>query len=248
MLRSTWLSGWYDKQSWWNFTAWKIGSINIPSFLSIALCAVCFIAIFLIISTNIITPSKKFSRNHRILSMPISAAIGACIEFIFDWVFIPVLDKIIFLFTPVVYKKKVLTGVEDRIHTLYKSKIKDFEHQVNIITDDRDRWRKAFQDQEEKTEKTYWDGAKRGFSLGEKRKSKDRSKEPEKLTEAHIFALREIFAGNKSINGFAAAYLEDHGYIRSISDNKGITHYESTTKGVDYLHQYAKDLLKKLDA
>jgi hypothetical protein len=245
---------WYDKHAWWNFTVWHIGNIHISYhsyiFWWALLSGICFYSALMIIATDIISPSKKFSYKHRILSMGAGKALIAIPTGFISWILIPLLDKLIFIFTPILYKKKVIVGVENKIHALYKTKIKDFERQINIITSDRDQWKKAWEDQRDSIDQSYWAGAKRGYTLSEKRLSKNKNKAKSKeevkgLTEAQIFALREICKGNQSVNGLAASFLEDHGYVELVSKNGG-QHYEITRAGIDYIRADADELLKKL--
>lgn len=191
-----------------------------------------FLFFLLVIVIGIFRPTKRWITKHHILGMNAGDAIFNIVSSIFDWFLIPILDKIVFLFTPTIYKAKVLSGVKEEVNENYKKTLSDYQRQVLLITEDRDTWRRAYETEKHNTEKSYWDGAKHGYSLGEKQKSKSKKKN-KTLTEAHFFTLQQIANGNKTVGGLAGAYLEEHGYISIVWEDEEHKnyHYELTKKG-----------------
>jgi hypothetical protein len=206
---------------------YKYNGILLP--LSFCLSFIVILTIF----SGILRPSRKWRAEHHILGMKA----GNLIDLFLDWILIPILDKIVFLFTSTIYKAKVLESVKVEENEQHKKIVSDYRRQVQLITEDRNTWRKAYETEKCNTEKSYWDGAKHGYSLGEKQKSKRKNKDTI-LTESQFFTLQQIANGNKTVGGLAGAYLEDHGYVNIVWDDKEhkTHHYKITKKGSNYLH------------
>lgn len=113
--------------------------------------------------------TNRFRKRHTILVMPAGDAIRNTIDFFLDRIMLSFLHKVIFIFTPVLYKEKVLREAGDSIKKSYKTQISDLIQQRDLLTDDRNKWQRAWHDQREATGENYWKRAKYGFSLGEKK-------------------------------------------------------------------------------
>lgn len=193
---------------------------------------VAFIAFFIV---NLLLGSIS-KRYRKVLETSVGDAVFNTAGFIIGWIIIPIVNKILFLFTDRFYRKAVIKAYKKDIHGSYKVKLTDMEHQIYLLESDRNKLRNEHMSKTDNSEEAYWAGAKYGYSLAEKNKKKATT--PAKnLNEAQLFTLRQIGAGNKTVSGLVAAYLEDNGYIKLVWENEaaGKSHYEITKTGARYL-------------
>jgi len=193
-----------------------------------------YLAFFIV---NLILGS--ISRRYRkVLETNVGDAIVNTFGFVLNWLMVPIVNKIVFIFTDHFYRKKVISEFKEDIHGSYKVKLKDLEHQIRLLEDDRGKLRNE-RLVKDTTDETYWAGAKYGFSLAEKNRKKTATHtvSPKNLNEPQLFTLRQVAAGNKTVTGLVAAYLEDNGYVKLVWDDEasGKCHYEMTDTGAQYL-------------
>jgi hypothetical protein len=151
---------------------------------------------------------------------------------VWEWMLLPIINKIVFLFTPALYRMQVVKAIKKETNSIYQSRIKDLEYQVDLLLEDKNTKPVGHGDKD----KAYWDGVKYGYSLKGRQETKPNTRSIE-LTDAHIFTLGEIAKGNKTVSGLSVAHLEDCGYVSIVWDNKEGTkyHYELTKSGSERL-------------
>lgn len=170
-----------------------------------------------------------FSRRFRkFLELDADDAFIVVFTSIYRWFFRPISQRLLVLVSLSHYRKGVLRSVEKEIHASYKVKLNDLAQQIKLIEEDRNRWKDAANGSS--SDRTYWDGMKYGHSLRDRNKRKGKEVP---LTDSHMFSLKEIAGGNKTVNGLIPAYLEDYGYVRLVWDDEKAEkyHYEITDKG-----------------
>jgi hypothetical protein len=193
---------------------------------------------FFIVNLILGSISRKY---RKVLETNVGDAVFNTFAFAIDWILVPVVNKIIFVFTDKFYRKKVIGQFKEDIHGSYKVKLKDLEHQIRLLEDDRGKLRNE-RLVKDNTDEAYWAGAKYGFSLAEKNRKKVATSTEhavKNLNEPQLFILRQVANGNKTVTGLVAAYLEDNGYVKLVWDNEaaGKCHYEMTDAGVQYLRK-----------
>lgn len=125
--------------------------------------------------------SKRFKKRHPILTKDVDwefvifdvilfGMIVAPIKF----VILPILERILFLFTPYFYTRKIERKLFSEAETTVKHTIEDLRHQITLLTRDRDDWKVAWQEQHKQAKQNYADGIQRGIHITEKRFSKQR--------------------------------------------------------------------------
>lgn len=190
---------------------------------------------FFVINLILGSISKRY---RKILETSVSDAFLNTCDFIFNWITLPLLHKIVFIVTPYFYRKQVINSYNHDIRSSYETKIRDYELQINLLQNDRHKLRNERFSTTEPGD-VYWKGVKAGYALSERNRKKalDASFIPKELNESQTFTLKQIAEGNRTITGLVAAYLEDIGYTKLIWDNEAENkyHYEITDEGKAYL-------------
>ena len=200
--------------------------------------ALLFIAcglVVLLISIPIlyIDHTDAFKRRHPLLTMNGFFFVG-------EYILLPIVDKIVFLFTSSFYREQVIDEVKQKIEKSFKGKVDDLTRQIKMMEEAKTMGRKDTDYSAEK-DAAYWDGVKYGYAL-KSRTSNDMPNKPTTLTDAHLFTLQEIANGNKTITGLAAAHLEDCGLVRIVWEDQKSNrlHYELTDSGMERLSAKTK--------
>jgi predicted transcriptional regulator len=195
-----------------------------------SLYAATFILLFIYMAFIRIDFSDTFKRRHRVLTMGAGGAV-------WEWFLFPIINKIIFIFTPKFYRQQIIQGLKFELKESHKTKVKDLEQQNKLLENEIAKLHGMWDNRHEDSEENYWKGVKYGYSLAQKNGAKETHSGSKKLTESHIFTLKQIANGNKSVNGLIGAYLEDRGYVKLIWENKGKQkhHYEITENGTKFL-------------
>jgi hypothetical protein len=162
--------------------------------------------------------------------------------------------RIFFLLNTDVYTK----DLKAKIKSNDRSKLDDLGRQLTLASTDRDHWRVFYYEQQDATNKNYWNGFKDGHKVGEQKKSKDASQSsdwwttpeaqdhlhtlikahlPIKLTKPQLYSLYQLSKGNHHIT-FNAGFLVSIGFARlHWDDDRFIRHHYTIT---DYGHLYLK--------
>jgi hypothetical protein len=161
--------------------------------------------------------SKKFRKSHPILT-------GSGFGFVWNWILLPIIHKVVFLFTPKLYRAVVSKELKKDIEAENKVIIKDLQYQIKMLEDEsREVYNKSVINTNAK-DTAYWDGVKYGYALKSKQEDKP---------QTQIKTLQEIALGNKTVNGLVVAYLEERGYCKLVWDDEKNNkyHYVCTEKG-----------------
>lgn len=178
------------------------------------------------------------------------------LKFFISWILMPLLHKVVFIFTPMLYRYQVEIELEDSIYKKYSGKIKDLKIQLNIVGEERSRLQKEFRNKSLDIDSIYQKGIQYGFYLREKKKGNktitappqlETSTHSNPLTISQLHTLRQISkAKGCNSNDLSAAFLEDNEYITLVW-NGSSDDYEITIKGNRYLNKHKYDLPSRYD-